>query len=65
MNGRRSSPAGTHADGILAQSVGGGGGDAGMAISGGIGVGTQAGFSLGGSGGAGGNAGTVTVVNAR
>ncbi|MFM5924510.1 MAG: hypothetical protein ACKOPG_10025 [Novosphingobium sp.] len=51
--------------GIVAQSVGGGGGTGGFNISGGIGAGGQTGlagsFGLGGHGGAGGSAETVTL----
>jgi hypothetical protein len=45
---------GTHAYGIAAQSVGGGGGDGGFAVAGGIANGPTASFSLGGSGSGGG-----------
>lgn len=49
---------------LLAQSIGGGGGNGGMSITGGIGVGlnnTEIGVSIGGKGGTGGTAGAVTV----
>src|SRR5581483_8540916 len=54
---------GTQADGILAQSVGGGGGDGGFAINGAITPGWAVGFSMGGQGGSAGAAGTVSVTS--
>jgi hypothetical protein len=51
-------------NGIIAQSVGGGGGNGGFAISGSLSLGGDASSNAtGGNGGAGGNAGTVMVVN--
>ncbi len=52
---------GRHAYGIFAQSVGGSGGDGGMAIAGGASASLSVNFAMGGSGGAGGNAGNVTL----
>ena len=49
--------------GILAQSVGGGGGDGGFSVAGGIGKGGGATFSLGGSGAAGGQGRAVDLRN--
>ncbi len=54
---------GTHADGIHAQSIGGGGGDGGFSIAGGISQGTSGNFSIGGFGDSGGSAGFVDVLN--
>jgi len=54
---------GTHADGIHAQSIGGGGGDGGFSIAGGISQGTSGNFSVGGFGDSGGSAGFVDVFN--
>ena len=53
-----------HSIGILAQSIGGGGGTGGFAIGGGVTVGNAAGATdtIGGSGGNGGKADTVTVT---
>ncbi|MGC4014163.1 MAG: autotransporter outer membrane beta-barrel domain-containing protein [Luteolibacter sp.] len=51
----------THSYGILAQSIGGGGGDGGFSIAGGISTGPAVSFSMGGNGAGGGAAGTVTV----
>src|SRR6202008_2168522 len=45
---------GAHSYGIVAQSVGGGGGDGGFAVAGGIANGPTASFALGGSGDGGG-----------
>jgi hypothetical protein len=53
---------GTHAYGIAAQSVGGGGGDGGFAVAGGIANGPTASFALGGSGD-GGGAGRNVLLN--
>ena len=47
--------------GILAQSVGGGGGDGGFSVAGGITKGTALSLTMGGGGGQGGAAGTVAV----
>ncbi|WP_147422702.1 autotransporter outer membrane beta-barrel domain-containing protein [Maricaulis maris] len=58
--------AGDNSVGILAQSVGGGGGNGGFAVSGALTAGDRSvsiGVSLGGSGGTGGTAGTVDVTN--
>ena len=54
---------GDSADGILAQSVGGGGGTGAFSVAGNVGIATSSGFSLGGSGGKGGRGGTVDVTN--
>ncbi len=56
--------AGNHSYGILAQSVGGGGGDGGFSVAGGINGAASANFSLGGSGGPGGVAGAVAIDTA-
>ncbi len=59
---------GDHATGILAQSIGGGGGSGGstipVAVAGGIQGSIGAALGIGGSGGGGGDGSTVTVVNA-
>lgn len=52
---------GDYADGILAQSIGGGGGNGGAAMSSAFGAGFSAAFALGANGGVGGGAGNVTV----
>jgi len=44
---------GSHASGIVAQSVGGGGGNGGFSVAGGVGADAALGLSIGGSGGAG------------
>ena len=58
---------GFSADGIIAQSIGGGGGDGGFSVAGGIvlsgGFSGNIGVSLGGKGGTGGIGGNVTVIN--
>ncbi|MGV8995790.1 MAG: hypothetical protein ACOH12_02450 [Parvibaculaceae bacterium] len=54
---------GFHAFGILAQSVGGGGGDGGMSVAGSIAKSGAASLALGGSGGSGGTSGVVKVTN--
>ena len=54
---------GDRAAGILAQSVGGGGGKGGFSVSANISTGQQVGVSLGGNGGGGANADTVQVSN--
>jgi uncharacterized protein YhjY with autotransporter beta-barrel domain len=54
---------GQRSDGILIQSVGGGGGDGGFSVSGSMSGGPSLGLSLGGSGGGGGNSGSVTLTN--
>jgi hypothetical protein len=54
---------GFHSYGILAQSVGGGGGDGGLSVAGAIAKSGAATLSLGGSGGSGGTGGIVTVTN--
>ena len=51
------------ADGIFAQSIGGGGGKGGFSITGGASDGAQLGLSVGGQGGKGGNGATVDVSN--
>ncbi|MHA1108998.1 MAG: hypothetical protein ACTSQV_07770, partial [Alphaproteobacteria bacterium] len=56
------STSGDHAYGLLAQSVGGGGGDGGFSIAGGLSKAAAGAFSLGGSGAGGGVAGQVDVV---
>lgn len=57
---------GDRANGILAQSVGGGGGDGGLNVVGLVSTnGTPAAVNVGGSGGAGGNAGSVTVTRGQ
>ena len=54
----------SHSYGILAQSIGGGGGDGGFSIAGTLGKNsTSATFSLGGSGGTAGDANAVDVTN--
>lgn len=55
--------AGDNSSGILAQSLGGGGGNSGATISGTLGAATSLGFTLGGSGGGGGNSSKVTVLS--
>ena len=52
---------GDRSNGIFAQSVGGGGGNGGFAISGAVGIGGAASMSFGGKGGAGGSGGDVLV----
>jgi len=52
---------GARSYGLVAQSVGGGGGDGGFSIAGSIGKGPAANFSLGGSGGGGGDSDDVTL----
>lgn len=52
---------GDHSHGLFAQSVGGGGGNGGFAISGAVADGVAAAFAIGGSAGAGGHGGTVQV----
>jgi hypothetical protein len=52
---------GARSYGVVAQSIGGGGGDGGFAIAGSISKGPAANFSLGGSGGAGGDGDDVTL----
>ncbi|MFN3931270.1 MAG: hypothetical protein ACK4JY_05910 [Brevundimonas sp.] len=58
---------GLNSDGVMAQSVGGGGGNGGINVSGGLtassgGTAGSLGFGLGGFGGGGGDAGDVTAV---
>ncbi|MFN3815111.1 hypothetical protein [Brevundimonas sp.] len=58
---------GQNSDGVMAQSVGGGGGNGGINVSGGLtassgGAAGSLGFGLGGFGGGGGDAGDVTAV---
>jgi hypothetical protein len=53
---------GNHAYGVLAQSIGGGGGDGGFAISGGISDAPSARFGLGGSGDGGGASSAVRLT---
>ena len=52
---------GARSYGLVAQSIGGGGGDGGFSIAGSISKGPAANFSLGGSGGGGRNGGDVTL----
>ena len=54
---------GDQSNGIVAQSIGGGGGSGGFSIAGSASFGGGAAGSIGGHGGTGGNAGTVTVTN--
>ncbi|AEB08120.1 autotransporter outer membrane beta-barrel domain-containing protein [Desulfobacca acetoxidans] len=53
---------GANADGILAQSTGGGGGSGGFGVAGNVGPGWQVSVGLGGSGGSGGSGGEVVVI---
>jgi uncharacterized protein YhjY with autotransporter beta-barrel domain len=55
--------AGTHAYGLLAQSIGGSGGDGGFSVAGSISKGPSATLSIGGSGGRAGAGGDVLVFN--
>ena len=54
---------GNNSFGILAQSVGGGGGAGGFSIGAGIASGASVNFSMGGSAGNGGNASTVNLTS--
>lgn len=54
---------GSSSSGVIAQSIGGGGGIGGNAGTQGISNGLTANIAIGGSGGAGGNAGLVTITN--
>jgi uncharacterized protein YhjY with autotransporter beta-barrel domain len=54
---------GDFSNGIHAQSIGGGGGDGGFSVSGGIGKSTAANFAIGGGGSVGGSAAKVDVTN--
>ncbi len=54
---------GDRSTGILAQSIGGGGGNAGFSIAGGVTNGVELSVSAGGNGGSGGDAGVVRVTN--
>jgi len=54
---------GAHSYGIIAQSIGGGGGDGGFSVTAGISATAAVGFSMGGSAGAGSDAGTVTLTS--
>ena len=54
---------GDRSAGIFAQSVGGGGGNGGFSIAGGVTSGIELSLAEGGNGGTGGNAGAVTVTN--
>ena len=56
--------AGDHATAILAQSIGGGGGNGGWAVSASVGLYGDISVGVGGSGGAGGNGGDVYVGGA-
>ncbi|MGI9343294.1 MAG: hypothetical protein ACR2QV_10605, partial [Gammaproteobacteria bacterium] len=53
-----------HSYGILAQSVGGGGGDGGFSVAGSMSGGASAAFSMGGDGAPGGDGGSVDLENA-
>lgn len=53
---------GAHSDGILAQSIGGGGGNASSVVSAGAPSGLEISATIGGSGGGGGDAGGVSVT---
>ena len=55
------STAGRGAHGVLAQSVGGGGGNGGFATAAGLSVGAGGSFAIGGTGGAGGSGGLVNL----
>ncbi len=54
---------GDRSQGILAQSLAGGGGDGGFSVAAGINNGVQLSVSAGGNGGSGANAGTVAVTS--
>jgi uncharacterized protein YhjY with autotransporter beta-barrel domain len=54
--------AGSHSAGLVAQSIGGGGGTGGAALSGSIGAGFDTSVSVGGNGGSGANGGSVGVT---
>ncbi len=54
--------AGEHAYGVLAQSVGGGGGDGGFSVAGGVSKGPSVNLAMGGSGGSGGTGGNVDIA---
>jgi len=54
---------GDRSTGILAQSIGGGGGNGGFSIAGGVTNGVELSVSAGGNGGSGGDAGVVRVTN--
>ncbi|TLU87805.1 MAG: hypothetical protein FDX21_03015 [Chlorobium sp.] len=57
------STVGSNSDGILAQSIGGGGGNGGFSVSASVGGLAGVSVAVGGSGGTGGNASDVTVSN--
>ena len=59
LNSGNIATSGDRSYGILAQSVGGGGGDGGFSVSGGLTAGASVGFSMGGNGGSGGAGGNV------
>ena len=54
---------GDNSIGLLAQSLGGGGGNGGFSVTGNVSVGPNGGLGIGGNGGSGGNAGTVSATN--
>ena len=62
-SGEAISTLGNHAYGILAQSIGGSGGDGGFSVAGGISSSAAVNFSMGGSGGNAGLGGEVTLAN--
>ena len=62
-NNNRIDTSGDFASGLLAQSVGGGGGNAGFSAAGSVGLSFEAGVSIGGSGGSGGIGGDVHLKN--
>ena len=55
---------GNHSYGIIAQSIGGSGGDGGFSVAGGISASSSVNFSMGGSGGSAGAAGDVVLDSA-
>jgi hypothetical protein len=63
LNTGKVATGGTGSDGILAQSVGGGGGNGGLAISGAVAIIGSLGFSIGGDGGSGGTGAAVSLTN--
>ncbi|WP_429225763.1 hypothetical protein [Inquilinus ginsengisoli] len=54
--------AGSHSQGLVAQSIGGGGGTGGASLSGSIGAGFSSSVAIGGTGGSGTDGGAVTVT---
>jgi hypothetical protein len=57
------STSGEHSYGVLAQSIGGSGGDGGFSVAGGISASANVNFAMGGSGGAGAEGKDVTLTN--